>query len=246
MQRNFKKFIHVSIIIVILVAIVFVGLMIVLNYSENGETNMPFEVSKISILSTVDAQDVEDKTNKWNLQVNVNNDIYIYIKKNEDYKKQETIKTIKIDNIKVIQAPLKGEISFYKQSLNEKAFFENKEEYKIYDLVFEGGKVSNTKNLKIANQGDTISFRCSNSNIGTYISNNEKKIEFAKLLKKINISNDDIKNVICFDLTIELNSRKSYKGTYTLELPIGNVVEEGKTGLDITEFKDTVFKRAQN
>ena len=40
--------------------------MIFLNYDKNGESNMPFELSKISVISTGDAQDVEDNKNKWN------------------------------------------------------------------------------------------------------------------------------------------------------------------------------------
>lgn len=80
-QKLSKKIFNIVIIIVIIVAIIFTALMMILNYKENGEKNMPFNISKISIISTVDGKDNEDQTNKWNLQVNQNNDIYIYIEK---------------------------------------------------------------------------------------------------------------------------------------------------------------------
>ena len=41
--------------------------------------NMPFSISKISIISTVDGQDVENSEHKWEKIVNQNNDIYIYV-----------------------------------------------------------------------------------------------------------------------------------------------------------------------
>ena len=55
-----KKALHMSVIIIIVVAIVFTGLMFALRYHEKGETNMPFDISKISIISSTDGQNVEE------------------------------------------------------------------------------------------------------------------------------------------------------------------------------------------
>ena len=57
--------------------------MLILNYDEKGETNMPFKVSKISIVSTVNGQDVENSEAKWDINVIQNNDVYIYIENME-------------------------------------------------------------------------------------------------------------------------------------------------------------------
>ena len=92
MHRNNKKLMHLCIIIVMIVAIIFTALIIVLKYGHSGETNMPFEITKISVISTVGAQDVDNKSTNWNLQVSQDNDINIYIEKNNKYTKTETIK----------------------------------------------------------------------------------------------------------------------------------------------------------
>ena len=47
-QKLSKKIFNIVIIIVIIVAIIFTALMMILNYKENGEKNMPFNISKIS------------------------------------------------------------------------------------------------------------------------------------------------------------------------------------------------------
>ena len=62
MHRNNKKLMHLCIIIVMIVAILFTALIIILKYGQDGETNMPFEVSKITVISTVGAQDVENSS----------------------------------------------------------------------------------------------------------------------------------------------------------------------------------------
>ena len=66
----------------IILLIIFVVALISLKYNVEGEGNPPFTLSKISIISDVEGTDAEDEQNKWNLAVNQNNDIYLYIKKN--------------------------------------------------------------------------------------------------------------------------------------------------------------------
>ena len=86
LKNNSKKIIHMCVIIVILTIIIFTALMLILRYDVKGETNMPFNISKISIISISDGQDTDEST--INKQVCQDNDIYIYIKSN--YKKCNT------------------------------------------------------------------------------------------------------------------------------------------------------------
>ena len=81
---NTKEF-HIGMVIFIIVIILFIAGVISLKYNVEGEANLPFELSKISIISSVEGTDNEDAQNKWNLTVNQNNDIYLYIKKNDNY-----------------------------------------------------------------------------------------------------------------------------------------------------------------
>ena len=238
-----KKAIYVSIIVIIIVAIIFTALMLILKYEEKGETNMPFNISKISIISTTDAEQIEDKKNLWNKAIQQNNDIYIYIEKNESYQKIETIKNIKINNIKVIETPQKGEIQMYRPSTSEKELFQNKEEYAVTELSFLGEQQTNIQNLQISNQGGIIAFRCANEKLGNYISN-EKQINYDDLLKKINITQDQIKAKISFELSIILQDEKEFKTTVELDIPIEGVVENGRSSIEKTDL-NLVFKRIE-
>jgi hypothetical protein len=247
-QRFNKKIIHLCVIIVIIVAIIFTALIFILNYNENGETNMPFEVTKIAIISTTNGEDVEnDDESKWNLQVNQDNDIYIYIEKNENYKKTETIKKIIINNIKITKEVENGNFITYRPSTDENAIFEDIEEYETQELEFTGDKTSDIQNLKISNQGGILAFRCANKDLATYTSDKDEEINFSELLKKLNIENSDLKAEVSFDMTIVLNSGKSYQATFSnIEIPTGDIVTEGTTSHEITDLDDIVFKRIEN
>lgn len=157
-QRFSKKILNICIICIIIVAIIFTAIMLILNYDENGETNMPFEISKISVVSTVDGQDVENSEAKWDINVIQNNDVYIYIEKNDEYKKQETIKYVKIDNIKIIKKPIIGEVKIYKPTSRDISLFENTDENMINELEFKGEKSTDAKKLEISNQGRSYNF----------------------------------------------------------------------------------------
>ncbi len=239
------KALHVAIIAVILVAIVFTALMLILKYDEKGETNMPFEVSKISIISTVDAQDVEDAKNKWDKNVELNNDIYIYIDKNNQYEKTEVIDKIILDNFKITNKSQKGEISIYKPSENEKKIFENIEENRATEITFGGGQTTDIQKLQISNQGGIIAFRFADLNIGNLISN-ENELEYKDLLKMINITDEELKSKISFDMTIALGKGIQYKcENIELQIPPENIVNEGKSSKEITDL-ELVFKRIEN
>ena len=242
-----KKVIHICIIFVLIISILFTAIMLILKYDENGETNMPFEVSKISIISTVDGQDVENPQAKWDLKVNQNNDIYIYIEKNEKYKKTETISLVRIENLKVEKNSELGEIRFYRQCKDEKQLYKNLDE-NIFDVLeYKGSKSSNSKELEISNQGGIIEFRCANNNIGKYISNEDTEINYEELLKKININEQDLNANIYFDLTIQLDSGKIFKAeSIKLTIPNSNLINNGKVGQEHDYTEKIIFKRIKN
>ena len=92
--KNFmnKKYFHISMLIVILTIIVFSVGLLILKYNVEGETNMPFNLTKISVISSVEGIDKDSGENKWAFDIYQNNDIYIYIDKNEKYKQTEAKK----------------------------------------------------------------------------------------------------------------------------------------------------------
>lgn len=247
-QRLSKKMFNICIVGIIIVAIIFIAMMLILNYDVNGEANMPFEVSKISIISTVDGKDVENSEHKWNINVIQNNDIYVYIEKNKQYRKQETISSVKIDNLNIKQTPKVGEIKIYKPIASDTSLFQNSDENIIDKLEFIGSKSTNTKKLEISNQGGVLNFRCANNNIGTYISDDDAEINYNQLITKLNLNEEDLMAKLTFNITITLDSGKSFKAEdVEISIPNENIVNRGTVGKEYTnELQNIVFKRTEN
>lgn len=238
------KALHIAIITIIIVVIIFTALMLILKYDEKGESNMPFNVSKISIISTADAEDLKDTKNTWNKSVGEDNDIYIYISKNENYQKKEIIEKIILNDFNIVERPQKGELFIYKPSENEKLIFENKNEYKSDEIIFKGEQSTNLKKMQISNQGGMIAFRISNQNIGRFVSN-EKEIKHNDLLNKINITEESIKAKVTFNLSIVLTGGRIFKAPVTINLPAEDTIETGQSSKELTDLK-LVFKRIEN
>lgn len=246
-QRFSRKILNVCIVGIIIVAIVFTALMFILNYDVKGETNMPFLISKINIISTIDGQDVENSEYKWSINAVQNNDIYLYIEKNSDYKKQETISYVKIENIQIKHKPKIGEVKIYKPVETEATLFKNIDENIANDITFNGAKATNSRALEISNQGGPVVFRCANNNVGNYLSNDDEEIHFENILKKLNINEEDILSTISFNITIALNSGKVFRAeNVDVKIPNENIVEEGRCGLEITDLQNIIFKRIEN
>ncbi len=237
-----KKIFHLIMLIIIITIILFLAGVIILKYNVEGETNMPFKINKISIISSSEGIDKEATDTKWAFDLYQSNDVYIYIDKNKNYSKSELIKSINIENIN-IDANNKENIKIYKPSNQaENLIFKNLDENIVENIEYVGDVETNLTNLKISNQGGIIAFRCSNNNLAEYKSDDEI-INHQELLKKCGIINDDLKFKIYFDLIINLESGKEYKTTINLDLPVDNVVESGTTSIEITNLTDFIFKR---
>ena len=240
---NTKQF-HICMLLLIIFTILFVLGLKILEYNTEGDNNPPFEITKISIISSVEGYDVKDNKNKWNLDVNQNNDIYIYIDKNKEYTKTETIKNVKISNFNIIQEPKKGKLILLKpDSKLEKVIFKNEKENEIEQIEYAGATESNIKNMKISNQGGLAAFRYSIQNLGNYKSNKDKEIDHSELLKKIKFNNEDLKFKVQFNIKIELDSKKKYTANAELELPIGDVVNDGTQSLENINLENIKLKR---
>ena len=239
------KSFHICMIMVIIVVILFVVGLLVLRYNVEGETNMPFNLSKIAIISTQEGMDDGQTNTRWSFDVHQSNDIYLYIDKNDAYDKTEIIKSVRVDNFQ-IEAKNQDNVKLYKpDATEENVIFQYNDEDMIQSLEYTGDVESDLKNLKISNQGGIIAFRCSNNNVTKYQSD-EEEINHGELLKKAGVAEEDLKVNLAFYLTITLESGKQYQAEIKTELPTGNVVEEGNTSTEITDLKDVVFKRTHN
>lgn len=241
-----KKIFHMIVIIIIITIIIFIAGMLLLRYEVEGETNIPFNIKKISIIENVEGEEIEDSTEKWNLSVNQNNDIYIYIEKNEGYNKTEIIESVKIDNIKINKSNKIGETKIYKPVTDEKRMFINSEENVTTEIIYTGDLESNIKEQKISNQGGKVAFRFAINNISRYVSNENEEIDHSQLLKLTNVKLEDLKSKLSFVLTITLKSGKIFQTVIELDLPSEDIIEEGTKGIEITDLTNIVFKRIKN
>lgn len=241
---NTKEF-NMCMVALIIFIILFISGIVSLKYSVEGESNLPFSLSKISIISIVGGTDKEDSENIWDIEVDQNNDIYLHINRNDNYKETETIQSIKIDNFIVKEKPKVGNVVLLKPDRNdENSIFKNNLENEVNNIEYLGDLETNIKDLKISNQGGIIVFRCRNENISNYVSNNEgEQVNQSDLLNILSIDNEDLKFKISFDIYINLSSGKSYKSTIDLEFPINNVVKDGMQSVEYTDMEDFVFKR---
>lgn len=241
-----KKIFNTIMIIVIIFVILFIAGFLALKYQVEGETNAPFKITKISIIESVEGMENQGTAEKWNLNVNQNNDIYVYIKKNSNYGKTEIIEEVEINNIMSARQAQKGETKFYKPVVDEKRMFINSAENEISNIIYKGELESNIKEQKISNQGGIVAFRYAINNISQYISQTDEQINHSQLLKLTNLTQEDLKTKLSFDIIIKLTGGKKYQATINLDIPTDEIIEKGTVGIDIKELDNIVFKRIEN
>lgn len=235
-----KFCVAISILIIILIIVVTV----MIKYEVEGDKNMPFNLSKIMIVSTAEGVETKGK-NKWNFNVFQNNDLYFYIDKNEKYVGKETvIDSIRIENIKILEMPKVGTIKIYMPNSVAGRLYSYDDEYLIDNkLEYRGAEKSNSQTLEIGNQGGSALIRFTNADLGTYSSNDETEIiHDGTLINKLNLLEKDIKFKISFDFIINV-SNSNYAANIMMDFPYGNLLEEGTVSQEKTDMSDIIFKR---
>ena len=195
---------------------------------------MPFKLSKIIVVSTAEGVEQQGTDKKWAFNIFQNNDIYFYIDKNNEYKseKQMYIDSVSIENIEVINSPQIGEIKAYMPNSSEGRMYSYAEDSIVDEVLKYNGETRSN-----------IAIRFSNTGIGKYESNDDEQIVHdGTLIKKLEKTTDDIKFTVNFDFIIVINKNK-YKAKITLDLPCGDIVENGTANYEKSDMKDIIFKR---
>lgn len=238
-----KKIVHICVILGIIVLILIIAGIIMLRYQVEGETNLPFELSKMIVVSTAESNEIEAAADtKWNFSVNQYNDIYLEIQKNDEYTKNTNIKNITFENFVIEKNSGAENIKLYRAN-SEGKVVEDEAHLVGSSLTYKGEKETNLDELKISNQGSIILLRSVNQNVCEVRSNDEEIIHDGTLLAKGNTNSEDLNYKLCFDIIIETSRNIKYKGTITIDLPTGDVQTQGKTQLEKTDFSDVIFKR---
>lgn len=238
-----KKIVHICVILGIIVLILIIAGIIMLRYQVEGETNLPFELSKMIVVSTAESNEIEAVADtKWNFSVNQYNDIYIEIQKNDEYTKNTNIKNITFENFVIEKNSGAENIKLYRAN-SEGKVVEDEAHLVGSSLTYKGEKETNLDELKISNQGSIILLRSVNQNVCEVRSNDEEIIHDGTLLAKGNANSENLNYKLSFDVVIETSRDIKYKGTISIELPTGDVQTQGKTQLEKTDFSDVIFKR---
>ena len=240
LNSNKKKIFERITVISVITIITVVVLLLMLKYEVEGETNMPFELTKIIVVSS--AEGVENTEDRLNLSLVQINDIYLQIEKNENVKKENSIKSVIIENFYINEASKIGKGKFYRPSPNAREIFEFNDEYITNRIEYIGKGQSNIKELEIGNQGGIIGIRYSLNELGQY--NIQEQVNHdGTLLNNLNIDINELYSKISFDIIIELNSGVKYKSNIVLDVPAGNILEEGICRQEQTNLEKIVFKR---
>ena len=245
MKTNTKNVLKKSLFLAFILIIITIVFSIVVRYNVEGEKTIPYSLEKILITCHVDANDNENQSEDslWNIDLKEDNNIYIYIKKNNKDTK-ETIKSIKINNFNILEDPKYGNIKIYRPTgdLGTELYKNSVQDYLKSEIIYTGARVDTLKDLEIRNEGGMISFRVSLEDLGNFTSNEGVTYD-GSLLSKLGITNSDMKFRISFDLNITLDNDISFIGTIYLDLPCGDIINETEPYLEITDFDDIIFKR---
>lgn len=245
MKTNTKNALKRSIFIAFLIVIVTVVFSLIVRYDVEGEISLPYSLEKILIVSKVSTSNNEDPANLWNISLEEDNDVYLYINKTEENSK-DTIKSITLDNFTVTKSALIGTPIIYRPTGDLNNLYDLSEQnYLGSSITYTGAKVDTLKTLEVRNEGGVIGFRASLENLGNYISNNyDEEIKYdGNLLTKAGISLENIEFTVSFDILITLNNNVTFKGTINLDFPNSDIITNPESSLEITDFSDVVFKR---
>jgi len=238
-----KRAIHAYILIVAVIFIFSVVAFLMLKYHVEGEKNMPFDIKEMDIVSTAIGNNGKDDSGIWQADLSQKNDIYFYIEKNENYKKEAMIKSIIFDNIQINKYNKTAAAKVYRPS-GDAAYTYTDDYIADTSLKYSGGKTTDEQQLVINNQGGVIGFSILIGSIGKYQMNDDETVAIdGTLLKKSGITMEDIKMEVSFDIIIETEAGDRFKASDTINLPSGNILDEGVSNEKVTELSDLVFKR---
>lgn len=242
-DKKFAVGTYLLIIAVVLMLILVVFLM--LKYNVEGETKPPFKISKIIVTSGAKTINVIKGEEGYSAEVIQNNDIKIAIEKNSAYKKEAKIKNITINNIQISEAKNIDKIAMYRPSKGID-LFDYQEESKVNEsLVYVGDAETDLKadDIQISNQGGIIEISVSQSALGTInYTENERIAVDGTMLSTVGKSLEDLTFKLSFDMIIELEEGLKLKTTIKMDLPKGNIIEDGIETFEQSDFK-AVFKR---
>lgn len=242
-----KRTVHLYILIWILILLIIISAFTMVRYFAKGENIVPFKISKILTVSTAQTKNLDLENNTYTADIMEINNVYISIEKNLKYKKDDSIKEIIIDNFKILDGSTIGDFEVYQEEKQNDKFI-YKEENKKDAISYVGVHLLNNedKGLEIENQGGIAKFSIIFNNLGNieYSDNEDIKVD-GTLLNRLGLSYNDIKTKISFDVKIKLNSGNNFYTNIILDIPAGNILQNGVASNEFENTENLVFKRCK-
>ena len=240
-----KRTVHLYILIWILIILIIISGFTMVRYFAKGEDNIPFQISKILVVSTAQTKNLNLAEKQYTADIMEINDIYISIEKNQKYRKDDNIKEIIIDNFKILEGGPLGNFEIYKESKQNNKFIyieENKQDAISYKGV--QTLEANNEELEIGNQGGIAKFSIIFNDLGNieYSENDNVSVD-GTLLSRLGLSYSDIKTKISFDIKIRLESGNNFYTNIKLDFPVGNILQTGIESVEYDNIQNLVFKR---
>ena len=260
-KRLIKKIIYISIIIILSIILIFVFQKIynklvqkkgfensVISFTENNSKTI-FSINKVVFFSSSDSKGKSSSITNFTIEnLYTYTDIAIFINNNsEENNAENTLKKVKIDNIKITKEPTVGQPNLYYKSINSFS----KSEFDESNIIEKEIEFETTSEDSVDLSKPILYNNCANPITLSYINQNVKKdytitdtenlITYnGKLLERCGVSISSIESSISFDIYIENNKNQKFKATVYFNIPYQNEEKSIYDGSLIIK-KDTDF-----
>lgn len=235
-----KKFVSIGITIILLIILIFLFQKVydILLQKKNFENSIisfanknketVFSINRVVFFSSSDSKNKYSSLTNFTIEnLYTYTDIALFIDNNSEQNTLEnTLKSVKISNIKFTKEPKIGQPSLYYKSINDFAKSNISESNVIKtDLEFEitsEDEVNLDKPILYNNCANPITLSYINQNIKTdyTITDVENSITYdGTLLKRCGISIDSLETAISFDINIENNKNQKFRTTVYFNIP---------------------------
>lgn len=220
----------------------------VISFSEKNQ-NTIFSINKIILFSSSDSKNKTNNISNFTLEnLYTYTDMALFINNNsEENTLENTLKSVKISNIRYKQKPTVGQYNLYyksinnfaKSELNEKNLIENELEF----FITSEDESDLSKPVLYNNCANPITLSYINQNIKTdyTILDISKPITYnGSLLERCGVSINSIKSSLYFDIYIENNKKEKFKTSINIDIPYEDNDKSIYNGT-LIEKRDTNF-----
>ena len=256
-----KKILYFSIIIIVSIVLIFIFQKIynkllqkkdfensVISFIDKNSKTI-FSINKVVFFSSSDLKGKSSSLTNFTMEnLYTYTDIAIFINNNsEENTTENTLKKVKIDNIKLTKEPAVGQPNLYYKSINNFA----KSEFDESNIIEKKIEFEITSEDNADLSKPILYNNCANPITLSYINQNVKKdytitdtqnpiIYNGKLLERCGVSIGSIETSISFDIYIENNKNQKFKATVYFSIPYQNEEKSIYDG-SLTIKKDTDF-----